>query len=471
MDDQQMDQWFGDKLRQEQEFDFRESDWAAVADGLDQEEKQRRRLAWFWWPLGMMAVLVLGLVFWQQQRQINSLQEHLSELELTDTVRKTIVITDTIRNTITLEGDDSPPAQGVQRKTDDLASVSGPNLRTSSSKNTSIATTTKEIDKTSNALEAIQEKISSFNDVTQSFSNSSVVKDRAQLFAVDSLTEPAVFLGEGIKGEKVAGVAEGAEGEKLDVYLTELTHPLPDISEVIIRKNSVKKIRPSKQWKPKFELDIAAGLGKPKALSANLSNQGKLSTQMIGAGFSVQPIKHWWIRAGVSRQVVRYSTTETNTANAYADSQRSELEEILGQTGSNQAPGLLDGDISSLKDQRRYWQYELGLRYDWLNRKRWNLYFRGDILAKIKQQRKTDISAFDINNQYAGAGLANESISSSSRDFSITGFQVGLGGNYKLNQHWQLSLEGTTHINNNGTGLSTDLIPLWDIRLGAKYRF
>ena len=69
MDDQQMDQWFADKLKKEQEFDYQESDWESVANRMDRQEERgkRRRLFWLWWPIGIAATLIIGLFFWQQQ--------------------------------------------------------------------------------------------------------------------------------------------------------------------------------------------------------------------------------------------------------------------------------------------------------------------------------------------------------------------------------------------------------------------
>ncbi len=80
-----------DKLREVQDFDFRESDWEELAGRLSHERAQQRPF-YSWWllGLGLLLILLLGLLFWQNfllrnndqelqhlHQQINGLQAQL----------------------------------------------------------------------------------------------------------------------------------------------------------------------------------------------------------------------------------------------------------------------------------------------------------------------------------------------------------------------------------------------------------
>ena len=343
MDDQQMDQWFADKLKKEQEFDYRESDWETISDRMDRQEEsgKRRRLVWLWWPIGIAATLVAGLFFWQQQQQIIDLRNQLSKLQSSDTVRKTIIIQDTIRKTITLPEKETNSLNAQQNT--ELQGIANTNPQPTHKHDSSDAES-KDTSKKSINENTILEK--NPHDI----SNSSVVKGRPQLSAVDSSTElPTFFSADGAREKADSGrrtvdggretparlteAGRTANGRRLPdlqrksnlktgkraekfLVLTNLPIPepevirtdnnTPDISPLSYQNATTNKATPTRKWKPVFELDAALGLGQPDINVSNLFDQGQALSYNFGAGLSMQTFKRLWVRFGVSHQTLRY---------------------------------------------------------------------------------------------------------------------------------------------------------------------
>ena len=97
MDNQEFDQFFGEQLRQEQSFDFKEGDWDAVAERLEEPRKRRRGLLLPWLLAGLLSVLFIVLSLFQYraiQQLENKLQEQLKQAPLA--APQVITIHDTI---------------------------------------------------------------------------------------------------------------------------------------------------------------------------------------------------------------------------------------------------------------------------------------------------------------------------------------------------------------------------------------
>lgn len=108
MDNQEFDQIFSGRLQEEQDFDFRESDWKEIAPVL--AARQRRGLAWWSWLLMGLLVFALLIIYGlateltEAKEQVTNLQveSKFSQIEKVDTVFNKITITtyDTIVKTI-----------------------------------------------------------------------------------------------------------------------------------------------------------------------------------------------------------------------------------------------------------------------------------------------------------------------------------------------------------------------------------
>ncbi len=87
MDDSTFDELFSDKLREEQEFDYREEDWTELSDRLD--NKPKRKWGWLFFAAGLFMAASIALNIWQAwnlqnvQKEISTLQKDVSEYNKT----------------------------------------------------------------------------------------------------------------------------------------------------------------------------------------------------------------------------------------------------------------------------------------------------------------------------------------------------------------------------------------------------
>ena len=111
MDNKEFDHLMGEKLRPEQSFDFREPDWNDLSQQLDDHDR-KKRIVPFWFWKSMFAIAALGTIFflWTQlektKKSLQILQSNSIEnnVTITDTIYKKVTITeyDTIRKSIIL---------------------------------------------------------------------------------------------------------------------------------------------------------------------------------------------------------------------------------------------------------------------------------------------------------------------------------------------------------------------------------
>ena len=89
MDDSTFDELFSDKLREEQEFDYRDEDWTELSDRLEKQPK--RRWGWLYLVAGLFMAASIATNIWQAwslqkvQGEISALQEEV--LEQTQTIK------------------------------------------------------------------------------------------------------------------------------------------------------------------------------------------------------------------------------------------------------------------------------------------------------------------------------------------------------------------------------------------------
>ncbi len=112
MDNKEFDDLMGDKLRPEQSFDFRELDWKDLSQKLDNQDRKKRVVPfWFWKSMGAIATIAIIFFLYNELEQtkkiVKDLELNVNEKNLTirDTIYQEITITeyDTIRKTILVE--------------------------------------------------------------------------------------------------------------------------------------------------------------------------------------------------------------------------------------------------------------------------------------------------------------------------------------------------------------------------------
>ncbi|MFT5383030.1 MAG: hypothetical protein ACI81W_000426 [Saprospiraceae bacterium] len=111
MDNQDFDKIFSGGLGEEQEFDFRESDWEEVAEAI--ASKSKDRLLWWRWLIPIMFIVFGSVIYCLvsdlkvTKREVLVLNEKLSarQIEKTDTLynKITIITYDTIHQIVTKE--------------------------------------------------------------------------------------------------------------------------------------------------------------------------------------------------------------------------------------------------------------------------------------------------------------------------------------------------------------------------------
>ena len=61
MDNKDFDKLFSDGLEEEQEFDFRESDWEEVSERIQTNSK--RKILWWQWLIPIMLLVFSGITY------------------------------------------------------------------------------------------------------------------------------------------------------------------------------------------------------------------------------------------------------------------------------------------------------------------------------------------------------------------------------------------------------------------------
>ncbi|MEL6863568.1 MAG: hypothetical protein AAFP19_04070 [Bacteroidota bacterium] len=419
MDNQELDRFFSERLKATQSFDFREEDWEAVADRLDNHDSRRRGGIWWWAGMGgallFLVLAWLSYSLYQTRQKVWLLEQQANQpTAAVDTVYKEIIVEriDTVYQTI----NSNPQNQSRQSVTNQAAPdrTSQPNPATPLTKN---------------GIE-----------VKSNFPNVPVLKEKvlkatsASPIAPDSLkTNLPIATNATPYPNATTSTTATALLPNYPLWLPEASlkiDPLPPSDG----SSPSKLIQPVKKEK-RFQLGLEANYAFVPA--ASLEGQ-------LGYGFGLIGLytinKCWDVFVRLSRQQFRYSANTSNfdrlgiPSLSYLDRIISTDQEdgLFDPTANSSTTYTFNGGDGNNEVNKSFIQYEIGASYR----------FAGRFYAALSWSALSQIDQkFGVFERSSGENTSLRSDGTSVKRWRWYRVGAQLGAKFDLGKSWQLRPE------------------------------